>query len=175
MARLHSFAPIVSESARTLILGTMPGTASLRAQQYYAHPRNAFWGILAELLDFDPCLEYPRRVRHLVDAGIAVWDVLRSCERHGSLDARITPTSIVANDFGRFFARHQQISKVCFNGAAAEVFYRRHVLPGLACARTMRYVRLPSTSPANASIPVPEKARIWRREVLHNDTARGVI
>ena len=157
----------------------MPGAASLRAQQYYAHPRNAFWRILAELLGFDSRLDYVVRAQHLIDAGIAVWDVLRSCERPGSLDARIAPASIVANDFARFFAQHGQIAQVCFNGAAAEVFYRRHVLPGLSNAHAVHhavhYVRLPSTSPANAAIPVPDKARIWRRALLHNDTARGVI
>ena len=128
MAHVSSFPPIVGRSPRTLILGTMPGTASLDAQQYYAHPRNAFWGILADLLGFDAGLDYAARTRRLVDADIAVWDVLRSCKRPGSLDSNIEPASVIANDFDWFFARHPTVERVCFNGAAAEALYRRHVL-----------------------------------------------
>jgi TDG/mug DNA glycosylase family protein len=171
MAHVSSFAPIVGGSPRTLILGTMPGTASLRAQQYYAHPRNAFWGILAELLCFDTGLDYAARTRRLVDAEIAVWDVLRSCKRPGSLDSKIEPASVIANDFGTFFARHPTIERVCFNGAAAEALYRRHVLPALAPTTQPRYTRLPSTSPANASVTVAEKVRLWRDAVLADVSA----
>jgi TDG/mug DNA glycosylase family protein len=166
MAHVSSFPPIVGGSPRTLILGTMPGTASLHAQQYYAHPRNAFWGILADLLGFDAGLDYAARTRRLVDADIAVWDVLRSCKRPGSLDSRIDPASVIANDFDTFFARHPTIARVCFNGAAAETLYRRHVLHTLALETRRQYVRLPSTSPANASVPVAEKVRLWRAAVL---------
>jgi double-stranded uracil-DNA glycosylase len=144
----------------------MPGTASLSAQQYYAHPRNAFWAILADLLGFDTGLGYAARMRRLVDADIAVWDVLSSCTRPGSLDSRIDPASVVANDFAGFFARHRTIERVCFNGATAEALYRRHVLRTLAPGTPPRYVRLPSTSPANASVPVTEKMRLWRAAVL---------
>jgi hypoxanthine-DNA glycosylase len=102
--RAHpGFPPIEGASAHTLILGTMPGAASLAVTQYYAHPRNAFWTILADLVGFDPQLDYVARTQRLVDAGIAVWDVLRSCERRGSLDSEIDRTSVVANDFDRFF------------------------------------------------------------------------
>lgn len=169
MAHVRSFPPIVGRSPHTLILGTMPGTASLNAQQYYAHPRNAFWGILANLLGFDADLDYAARTQRVVAAGIAVWDVLRSCKRPGSLDSSIEAASIVANDFNTFFARHAGIEQVCFNGAAAESLYRRHVLQTLAPTTPQRrYVRLPSTSPANASIRVAEKTELWRVAVLAN-------
>jgi TDG/mug DNA glycosylase family protein len=95
-----------------------------------------------------------------------VWDVLRSCKRPGSLDSRIDPASVIANDFDTFFARHPTIERVCFNGAAAEALYRRHVVHTLAPTTQPRYVRLPSTSPANASVPVTEKVRLWRVAVL---------
>ena len=98
MARIRSFPPIEGASAHTLILGTMPGAASLAAVQYYAHPRNAFWTILADLIGFDPQLDYVARTQRLVDAGIAVWDVLRSCERRGSLDSDIDRTSAASSD-----------------------------------------------------------------------------
>jgi hypoxanthine-DNA glycosylase len=174
MAQVRSFPPIAGESARMLILGTMPGAASLNARQYYAHPRNAFWGILADLLGFDLRLDYAARTQRLVDAGIAVWDVLQSCERRGSLDANIESATIVANDFDRFFARHPRIERVCFNGATAEALFRRHVLQSVG-DRQLTYIRLPSTSPANASIPPSEKARRWRALVLHDAAASGVI
>ena len=162
MARIRSFPPIEGASAHTLILGTMPGAASLAAVQYYAHPRNAFWTILADLIGFDPQLDYVARTQRLVDAGIAVWDVLRSCERRGSLDSDIDRTSVVANDFGRFFRQHPKIHRVFFNGGNAESLYRRHVWRTLAPAQSLSYRRLPSTSPANASIARAAKAEVWR-------------
>ena len=174
MAPLRSFAPIAGSSARVLILGTMPGAASLKAREYYAHPRNAFWRILAAALGFDCTLDYATRTQALVDADIAVWDVLRSCEREGSLDARIDPASIVVNDFAGFFRRHPGIDRVCFNGATAEALYKRHVLDALAATVRPSYVRLPSTSPANASISAAAKARAWRAALLHNGVANGV-
>ena len=162
MARIRSFPPIEDVSAHTLILGTMPGVASLAARQYYAHPRNAFWSILADLLGFDPSLDYVERTQRLIGAGIAVWDVLRSCERRGSLDSEIDRTSAVANDFARFFEQHPRVDRVFFNGANAEALYRRHVSRTLVAASTVTYARLPSTSPANASIALAAKAEAWR-------------
>ena len=162
MARIRSFPPIEGASAHTLILGTMPGAASLAARQYYAHPRNAFWAIFAELVGFDPSLGYPERTQRLVDAGIAVWDVLCSCERRGSLDSEIDRTSIVANNFQQFFELHPRSGRVFFNGANAEALYRRHVSSTLATAHDLSYRRLPSTSPANASITLSAKAAAWR-------------
>jgi len=166
MPRARSFPAIESDAAHTLILGTMPGVASLKARQYYAHPRNAFWGILAELVGFDPTLDYEARIECVIAAGIAVWDVLQSCERSGSLDSQIEGGSIVANDFEVFFARYPRIERVCFNGAAAERLYQRHVLPTLGAAVSPRYVRLPSTSPANASITASDKAEQWGEVIL---------
>ena len=137
----------------------MPGQASLDAGQYYAHGRNAFWRILSEVLDFDPKAPYRTRKQALLAARIALWDVLHSCVRTGSsLDARIE--SEVANDFRAFFRTHTRVTHVFFNGAKAEASYRRHVLPGLGVA--LRYARLPSTSPAHASLPYRRKLAAWR-------------
>jgi len=162
MARIRSFPPIEDAAARTLILGTMPGIASLTAQQYYAHPRNAFWSILGDLLEFDPKLDYATRTQLLVADGIALWDVLQSCRRFGSLDSDIQAESIVANDFGRFFGLHPHIQYIYFNGASAEALYRRHVLRSVPLLSDRCYIRLPSTSPANASISFTAKASAWR-------------
>jgi TDG/mug DNA glycosylase family protein len=162
-ARVRSFHPIATRNAKILILGSMPGRASLSAGQYYAHRQNAFWKIVGSLLGVDPASPYQARVRALRASRIAVWDVLHSCVRPGSLDSNIELET--ANDFNAFFRRHPGIAKVCFNGAKAEASFRRHVLP--AIERTLRdraisYDRLPSTSPAHASIPYARKLRAWR-------------
>ena len=163
MARIRSFPPIAGADAHTLILGTMPGVASLTAGQYYAHSRNGFWTILGRLLGFDAQLDYAARVQRLITAGIAVWDVLQSCERRGSLDARIQEA--VANDFKEFFGCHSGVVRVCFNGATAQALFRRHVVPTLDDAPRRSYVRLPSTSPANAGIALSAKLDAWRAVV----------
>ena len=158
--RLAGLPPIENPRARVLILGSMPGVASLAAGQYYAHPRNLFWILLGELLGFDPAADYALRVRALKAAGVALWDVIGSCQRPGSLDARIAPASVVANDFAGFLDRHPLLECVCFNGAAAAANFERHVRPGLD-TRELEFIRLPSTSPANASIPWARKRAAW--------------
>ena len=161
MARIHSFEPIEDRNAEVLILGSMPGTRSLTAGEYYAHPHNVFWRILCELLHFDAASSYETRVRALKSARIALWDVLHSCVRAGSLDAMIENDTQTANDFRRFFGGHRKIRRVFFNGAKAEACYRRHVLREIGPG-TISYSRLPSTSPANASMSFAHKLRAWR-------------
>ncbi|HEV2607584.1 MAG TPA: DNA-deoxyinosine glycosylase [Xanthomonadaceae bacterium] len=160
-ARINGFPPIEHQSARILILGSMPGEASLRAGQYYAHPQNSFWRILGEIFGAAHDASYADRLRMLKSNGIALWDVLASCVREGSLDAAIAPGTLVANDFASFFQKHRRIERVLFNGAKAEACFRRHVVPSLE-SRAIRYVRLPSTSPANASIAYAKKIAAWR-------------
>ena len=160
-ARINGFPPIENRSARILILGSMPGEASLRAGQYYAHPQNLFWRILGEILDAAHDAPYADRLRMLKSNGIALWDVLASCVREGSLDSHIVADSLQPNDFAAFFATHDKMERVLFNGAKAEACFRRHVAPSLQ-GRTIRFVRLPSTSPANASIAHAEKIAAWR-------------
>jgi TDG/mug DNA glycosylase family protein len=160
--RITSFAPVALSSAKILILGSMPGEASLAANQYYAHPRNAFWPIMAELLGFAPDAPYAERLKALLQANIALWDVLHSCHRKGSLDTAIESDSIEVNDFDGFFSAHPDISLVCFNGGTAERNYYQHVLkPSKLTA--MAYLRLPSTSPAYAALSLQQKMEIWRQ------------
>ena len=161
MRHVQSFAPIETADARILILGSMPGEASLRAGQYYAHPRNLFWRIMGELLGTDPGSPYEQRIQALKSARIALWDVLRSCRRKGSLDSNIDHESLVSNDFAAFFSHHPAITRVFFNGAKAEAYYRKHVLPAIGI-ESIEYLRMPSTSPANASIPYERKLEAWR-------------
>ncbi len=160
MPILQSFAPIADEHSTILILGSMPGAMSIRSNQYYAHPQNAFWRILGTLCSFDPALSYTQKILALNTAHIAVWDVLHSCTREGSLDSNINITSQVANDFQSFFARYHNITHLFFNGAMAEKSYLKLVLPHITDTH-IKYSRLPSTSPANASIPYKHKLEAW--------------
>ena len=162
MTAIHGFPPIGRADARILILGSMPSRESLARQQYYAHPRNAFWPILSALLDLGE-LPYRQRALAVAARGVAVWDVLESCQRPGSLDAAIDDDSIVTNDFPGFFRRHRAIRRVYFNGAKAETVYRRRVLPDLpAAAAALPLQRLPSTSPAHAALSLERKISAWR-------------
>lgn len=161
MPHVKSFAPIENADAKILILGSMPGEASLRAGQYYAHPRNLFWHIMEKLLNTNPDLPYSQRVQALKSARIALWDVLRSCRRKGSMDSNIDNGSLTPNDLVTFFQRHPKITHIFFNGAKAEECYRKYVQP-IAGIERIEYLRLPSTSPANASISFERKLEAWR-------------
>jgi hypoxanthine-DNA glycosylase len=160
------FSPIADRQSRVLILGTMPGNASLTAHQYYAHPQNAFWKIMGTLVGASQDIPYQSRLDALRSHGIALWDVLASCTRDGSLDSAIDASSITPNDFSSFFSRNPGIADVYFNGTMAEAFFRRHVLPSLG-DRQLNYRRLPSTSPANASMTYAEKHEAWKVIVSH--------
>ncbi|MFI8564982.1 DNA-deoxyinosine glycosylase [Rhodococcus sp. NPDC078407] len=157
---VHSFEPIVSPGATTLILGSMPGVASLAAQQYYAHPRNAFWPIMGTLFGAGPELPYDERTDSLRGHGIAVWDVLKLCTRAGSLDSAIVESSIETNDFNTLFAENPGIDRVFFNGAKAAESYRRYVATELPVPH-VQFRRLPSTSPAHASLDLAAKTQAW--------------
>ena len=154
---LYGLPPIVGDGAKSLILGNMPSVMSLSAQQYYANPRNAFWRITAEIFGFDASAPYDERAAALTAHGIAVWDVLRSCRRVGSLDSAVERDSMVPNDFGAFFDEHPDIERVFFNGAAAENNFNRlvRVMPDF------HYRRLPSTSPAQ-TMRYADKLAAWR-------------
>lgn len=159
MLHIRSFTPVSDADASLLILGSMPGRRSLEMNQYYAHPQNVFWKIMGELLGAHPALCYGERLAILKSSGIALWDVLASCERETSLDSDIQHES--ANDFASFFARHPHITQVFFNGSKAEQCFRRFVqnkqaLPPLA------FHRLPSTSPAHAGLCYADKLQAWR-------------
>jgi TDG/mug DNA glycosylase family protein len=164
MTQAFSFAPVISESARVLILGSMPGQRSLTQCQYYAHPRNSFWPIMAELFGFSSEMAYPERLLALQRQGIALWDVLACCERSGSLDAAIIETSIQTNDFAGLFAGYPMLEALFFNGAKSEQCYRKYVMPELVGRDQPRLLqRLPSTSPAHASLDYERKLQSWRQ------------
>lgn len=160
VARSRGFAPLCGAHARLLILGTLPGRASLTASEYYANRQNAFWRLMGELLAAGFELPYAARCARLTAAGIALWDVCHSAERQGSLDAAIRPTSVLANDIGGLLAGHPGIHTIALNGQTAARLFARHVEPRVA--KLPRLIVLPSTSPAHATLRFEAKRRAWR-------------
>ena len=160
---IEGFAPIVSGNASVLILGTMPSEASLLRQQYYGHSRNAFWPIMSALYGFNSELCYQRRKERLMENGVAVWDVLQSCNRLGSLDANIKQSTMVTNDFAGFFSEYSLIKRVFFNGKIAEKLYQKRIFPALNQRFSyLEYRCLPSTSPAYAALKFEQKIDAWK-------------
>jgi hypoxanthine-DNA glycosylase len=163
MSTVSGFPPIADNNATILILGSMPSIKSLQAHQYYAHPQNSFWFIMSALFADNEKLDYEQKKTLLLNNRIALWDVLKSCQRRGSLDSSITDSTVEVNDFNTFFAAHRSIKAVYFNGARAEQEYRKRVLPALDKKFTsLQYTRLPSTSPAMASLSRVQKLQQWR-------------
>ncbi|MAA93456.1 MULTISPECIES: DNA-deoxyinosine glycosylase [unclassified Arsukibacterium] len=158
-AAISGLAAISRPDARLLILGSMPGAKSLQQQQYYAHPRNAFWPVMTRLLGLEPGLSYPGRLQALLTRQVALWDVLGCCQRQGSLDSAITAEQ--ANDFTDFMQHHSQIIAIAFNGAKAWQSFQRHVIKKQQLPATLQLIPLPSTSPAHARQSLAEKLERW--------------
>lgn len=167
----EGFPPIDSGVSHTLILGSMPGIASLQRHEYYAHPRNAFWPIMMALLtDCElsyhrvTTVTYSKRCSLLQQKGYAVWDVLSSCERPGSLDSNIRRHSEQANPLGLWLDQHAAVNLIAFNGKAAETLFKRHC--AVPSNREIQTVLLPSSSPAMASLTLEQKYARWRKMLL---------
>jgi len=159
----HCFAPLIARNARLLVLGSYPGISSLEKQEYYAHPRNVFWRIMSEIIGFDRSSNYQKRTGALSDAGVALWDVLYSCKRVGSLDSKIESRSIYVNDFETLLRSNTELKAIIFNGAKAEQEFRKRVVPTVAgLTESTELIRLPSTSPALAALSFIEKLERWR-------------
>ena len=155
----RGFPPVSAPDARILILGSLPGARSIAEQRYYAHPQNAFWRIMRDLVGADG--SYERRCQALVDRRIALWDVLAQSHRPGSMDADIDLASARPNDFESFFSAHPDVERVCFNGKKAEAMFGRFVAGEVGAPNTER-IGLPSTSPAYASMSYDEKFMRWK-------------
>ena len=153
----------VNAHCRVLVLGSMPGMASLQAARYYAHPRNRFWPLMGALCGFDPALDYPLRLARLQQAGVGLWDVIGRCRRRGSLDAAIVRGSEVANPLPELLGRLPHLRAIACNGAAAARAFERHVRPALPAGHGVTVLALPSTSPANAAWSFARLLDEWRR------------
>ena len=156
---LSSFNNIAESNAKILILGSMPGQKSLDENQYYAHPRNSFWKIMASIYDFDIDFSYEKRCIELTKNQVALWDVMQHCIRPGSLDSAIVNDSIIPNDFNSFLKTYKDINLIAFNGQKAAQTFKSKVMKSLEV--DIKTVTLPSTSPAHASMSFEEKLRVW--------------
>ena len=156
--RKNSFPPAGAEKPEILILGSMPGEASLAARGYYAHPRNAFWPIMGAVFGAGPDIAYEARMEILARHKVAVWDSLQSCIREGSLDTAIRDA--VPNDFSEILGKNTKVRHIFFNGTMAETAFRKFVLPTIDYRGGM--TRLPSTSPAHAGRSMEDKIKIWK-------------
>ena len=159
--KIQSFPALSNPAAEVLLLGTMPGVLSLAINEYYGHPRNYFWKLLAAIFDEEIPPSYELKKALLQRNKIAVWDVLQACEREGSLDNNIRKEN--PNDFAAFLNEHPQIKLIAFNGQKAAAFFKKYV--GLSGAYS--YITLPSTSPANASKSFEQKLREWELIKVH--------
>ena len=156
------FPPVADAEINRMIIGSMPGVASLNARQYYAHPYNAFWKIIAYLFNAAyPFQSYEDKLSLLLKNRIGLWDVFASCDRDGSLDSDIR--NAVANDFESFLKIHPDIKTLYFNGNKAYQSFS-NTFKNKTFIRELTLVSLPSTSPANARLTFEQKAKAW--EVL---------
>ena len=174
-ARVRSFPPALGVSPRALVLGSMPGIASLRAVEYYAHPRNAFWPLMQALFGVASEAPYTARVAALNAKGIGLWDVLAECERPGSLDAAIAKESMRVNPIAALVEAHASLRVIALNGGTAARLFDRHVAPMLRArgGGALRVLRLPSTSPAHAARSFAQKREAWRALVDAVDETRA--
>lgn len=182
----ESFPPIMGSRVHTLILGTVPGQASLKTAQYYAHPRNAFWPIMLAITsnqepsyDSPKSVDYTHRCQQLCDHGYAIWDVLASCTRPGSLDSKIVKETERPNNIATLVLAHPELTRIIFNGKTAETLFKRHIANALPRSvqtlgsktdenptDAIRLICLPSTSPAMASLTLAIKHQVWAEGLL---------
>ncbi|MBK5967863.1 MULTISPECIES: DNA-deoxyinosine glycosylase [Thiorhodovibrio] len=158
---LEGFPPILGPVPQVLVLGSMPSAASLREGQYYGHPRNAFWPVMARLFGWPNDLPYAKRCAALAARGVALWDVIGRCARKGSADAAIEPDSILVNPIAGLIADQPSLKAVIFNGGTAAREFNRRVRPALA-HQALPHYQLPSTSPAMARLTLEGKVEAWR-------------
>lgn len=159
MSKCICFDASIDQNSEILILGSMPGVCSLAHQQYYAHPQNRFWRIIGEIFNNGIVPEsYEDKLTLLLANKIALWDVVYSCNREGSLDSNITNEKV--HNFGSFLTQYPKIHRICFNGNKAKTSYQRHI--GMIFPERINYLSLPSTIPANARWNFDALLTEWR-------------
>lgn len=152
-----SFDPISNSDTTVLILGTMPGDKSLELGEYYGHPRNRFWKIISSITDNNLPQSYTDKKALLLKTKIAIWDVAHKANRKGSLDSAIEDEE--PNDLDSFIARHKNLKVIGFNGTKSEALFDRY----FDREKGLKYVSLPSTSPANTGIDFDNICKVWRQ------------
>jgi hypoxanthine-DNA glycosylase len=161
MTTIASFAPIVDATTEILILGSIPSVKSLEKVEYYGNKQNQFWKIIFSIFKQESVPEYYKnKVNFLLQNRIGLWDVVRNCERKGSLDIAIKHQEI--NDFDTFLNEHPKITTLLFNGKTAyQFFYKKY-----GQTKGITYYVMPSTSPAN-TIPFENKLNEWSLILSH--------
>lgn len=165
MHQTRSLDPIIPKCPKILILGSMPGAESLRQQQYYAHPRNAFWYIIEQLSGIDAEAPYLERIAQLKLSNIALWDVIANCDRPGSLDSNIAADSIQLNPIKQLLNQYPTIECIGLNGGKAFELFERHFIQNNNVELAVQYVQLPSTSPAHARLNKMQKCQLWKQKL----------
>jgi hypoxanthine-DNA glycosylase len=151
-----SFPPISANSTEILILGSLPGEKSLAMHEYYAHPQNKFWRIIAAITDSQTPVNYGDKLSLLIKNRIGVWDVVREAKRIGSLDTNIVDE--LPNDIDTFISRHKNLKVISFNGTKSMKLFDKY----FKRREHFKYIHLPSSSPANARIKFDEICERWR-------------
>lgn len=160
--RLKGLPAQIATDCRVLVLGSMPGAASLKAARYYAHPRNRFWPLMSRLLQVDVEGSYVSRLAQLQAAGVGLWDVIGECVRVGSLDAAIQRDSVVPNPLPETIATLPGLRAIACNGAESHRLWSRWIAPRLPASHAgLPVLALPSTSPANAAFGIDRLAAAW--------------
>lgn len=155
MQKISSFPPIIKKDSKILILGSIPGIRSLEMQQYYAHPQNKFWKIICEIFNEDFTTDYAERIKILEKHHIALWDVIDTCERKGSLDSEIRNEE--ANKIEELLQNFPNIKAIFCNGQKSH----KNLQKILGKKFRMPIIVLPSTSPANAGLSYFDKLKSW--------------
>lgn len=165
---LSGLAPVARPDAKVLILGSMPGQASLDAQQYYGHPRNQFWPLMQQLFAVDASLPYPQRLLALQNAGVALWDVIGVCQRQGSLDSAIRPSSVQFNDIALLLTQLAQLQAIWLNGGTAAKSWQKLQKSAATLPASIKVWSLPSSSPAHAARSFSDKLLQWQEARLQS-------
>lgn len=152
----QSFLPLETDDAEVLILGSIPGDRSIELQQYYGHPQNRFWRVMAAVTASELSIDYDAKMAMLTANGIAIWDVAHRADRVGSLDSAIRNEE--PNDIATFIVTHPHLKTIAFNGKKAEQLYNRY----FERFAHLKYLSLPSTSPANAACRIDALIEKWK-------------
>ena len=155
MQKISSFPPIIKKDSKILILGSIPGVKSLEMQQYYAHPQNKFWKIICEIFNEEFTTDYTERIKILEKYHVALWDVIDTCERKGSLDSEIRNEE--ANKIGELLHNYPNIKAIFCNGQKSY----KNLQKILGKKFRSPIIVLPSTSPANAGLSYFDKLKSW--------------
>lgn len=160
MNNCKSFKPSIDNNSRILILGSMPGVKSLEEQQYYAHPQNRFWKVMASICNEPKLYEfaYDLKLKTLLKNNIALWDTIKSCKREGSLDSDIQNET--PNDIKGLLKNYPNIKTICLNGNKSYSAFKKY-FPDLL--EKYNCHKMPSTSPANARYSLDILIKEWSK------------